>query len=116
MTNFTKIRQAPASGEWCTTASMRALGFEPQADRVRTCPEVVVEMRRAGFKVEEIQLFRKSLRELPNLGRFLSENADGGSYLIFTSGHAMALVNDTLTDTAFGGPRRRVLAAYRVEV
>lgn len=62
-----------------------------------------------GFTVEQVAAPWDEI----TVGRFIQDHAEG-DYIIFTSGHVMALRDNVLTDTEFGGMRRRIYEAFRV--
>lgn len=102
----------------CTQATIRALGVHGQPDP-RTQWQLAGALRSGGRKVEFMLLHEIAGTDpgMPEarvtLGEFMAR-FPSGSFAIFTSRHAMALVDGQLTDTAHGGPSRQVVCAFRV--
>jgi len=119
---WTKTEQMGYDKPRCTVASMRALGCEPLR-LPEFAADVVHQMRTQGFMLTSIDIprpvsyedadYRWRYRGGTTLGQFVAAHPTG-SYLLFTPGHAMALVDGTLTDTARGTGRRRMDMAYAV--
>lgn len=87
----------------CTVASLRAVGVEPHA-----LPEywgdVARELREAGVAYETATDFRYGAT---TLGQYVASHPTG-RYLIGTYGHAMALVDGVLVDTAARTSARKI--------
>lgn len=98
----------------CTEAALRMLGI-PYERKPMNGLHVLSDIRRAGFRCELLDVTEGGNYSGPDmrLDRFVAEHPTG-SYYIVTAGHAMALVDGALCDTAHGTGRRRVVAAYRI--
>lgn len=92
----------------CTEATLTALGIEGKAPVHGT--GVLSELTRAGMKwTPVIDSAGMSVK------KFMEENPTGRFYLS-TAGHAMALIDGALTDTAGIVPsRRKLVAVIRID-
>ena len=92
----------------CTSAVLLALGVSDQGPSPRDGIAVVERLTNAGLRV------RVADHDGMTLARFVRENPTG-AFFVATSGHAMALVDGVLVDTALEGPnRRRIIGAFEV--
>ena len=84
------------SRDLCGPTSIRAFGIcVPDGNKVMKQHEIVNELKKSGYRVENLPKY--PFRGY-TVGRFMNE-FPSGSYLLFTSKHAMAYIDGILTDT-----------------
>lgn len=92
----------------CTNATVAAFGC-PSDETLFFGTSVLGHLNRSGFQFEPLE-------GVTTVGAFMKANPTGMFYLSTAAksyGHAMALVDGVLTDTAEGGMKRKVYA-FRV--
>lgn len=95
--------QTPA--QRCTEAVLRAFGI--YGVRPESLIDLLRHLNTSGRKVEQINAQGYSLWSF-------RATHPTGNYVIITSGHAIALIDGRLTDTASKSGGTRVLQAFRV--
>lgn len=94
----------------CTNAAFEAITGQCPSIEIIDGGHLLSLLKDAGFGYEVLGRVAPTVRALMVMPEFQS-----GSYYLFTSGHAMALVDGVLTDTEERGPDgRRIIGVYRV--
>lgn len=106
----TRWTAGPAEVQRCTEAVLMQFGIFGR--RPRTGLGVLEALQNAGWRYRavgtDLEPFRGTIRRFCQLH-------PTGTYYVATSGHAMALVDGVLVDTAERGPDgRRVIGAFHV--
>lgn len=97
----------------CTNATAAALGA-PSRDTIVHGSDLLSHLSANGLRWSPVgEPDSPWIPWTGTLGAFRRQYTSG-SYVVMTSGHAMALIDGQLTDTADGTNRRRVFAAYKV--
>ncbi len=99
-------------GMRCTDASAEAFGVETL--EAHDAFEVATAIKaQTGRTWQPVQVEDVHYGTTPTIARFAREHPEG-DFLVVTAGHCMALRDGELTDTEFGGPRRRVVGVVRI--
>lgn len=117
MSQPTELRWTTGPGKvWCATATLRAFGIFPEVDRPLNGFEMHDALHNGGWSYsvmpENISHTGRRQARYGTVAAFAKAHPVG-DYYICTNGHAMALRDGLLTDTAQGGfDRRWVTSAY----